>query len=775
MSIRNIPDDGDVRRLEPGRFRPISLSFSPDDRYLLTQGPRGEIGAFRVSDGKATLTEPLTGASSYTFSPDSRFLALSLQGRARCFDLENGRCISEWKLPGSAFSMAFRPDGRALALGFGGVEGVAVFDPKDGSLLTRLPVGELTGHAVAWDPDGRLLAVSGTEPRIQLWDVAARVRLATLPGHVQRVTDLAFHPAGGLLASYSWDGTLRLWDPATGRPLLQLPLTIDSRLRFSPDGRWLAAGRYGDQLELLEVTPSQVYRTLASDGGLGRGAYTPADVSPDGRLLAVGSVEDGAPGVRIWDLASGRQLAALPDGVRFVFFDGPWMGQESDSGPGAALLTSGSDGLLRWPLTADGPDGRNLRLGRPRVLSPYRRAWFARPPGGAVVGASTEEGGANRILDMQSGAVRWDLGKLPEGGEIRAVSPDGRWAASSGWHSTRVRLWDLSTGQSVHQWGLGKRNFVEFSPDSRFLVISRENEFTFWDLKTLRPTRRLVRDVAHFPGHVAFSPDGSLTALEMQPGVIHLLVTETGRTVARLEDPYGDRATWQGFTPDGAGLVVVSAYASAVHVWDLRALRSQLKNMRLDWDWPEFGPEPPPSARIEALTFDYLPVEDSARGKIERFRQALRARPESAYACNSLAWAYLTAPGSLRDVGAALALAEKAVKRMPGETSFRNTLGLAYYRSGRYQEAAEAFRTNLKTPGNSLPSLDLYFLAMSLHKLGDAAHARDLYGWAANNDPALSDLPSRSREELDQARAEAEEVLGIRMDASISQEAPRQK
>ena len=48
-------------------------------------------------------------------------------------------------------------------------------------------------------------------------------------------------------------------------------------------------------------------------------------------------------------------------------------------------------------------------------------------------------------------------------------------------------------------------------------------------------------------------------ALEMAPAVIHLKEVATGRTVAKLEDPHGDRATWQGFTPDGTQLVVVAS------------------------------------------------------------------------------------------------------------------------------------------------------------------------------------------------------------------------
>jgi hypothetical protein len=142
----------------------------------------------------------------------------------------------------------------------------------------------------------------------------------------------------------------------------------------------------------------------------------------------------------------------------------------------------------------------------------------------------------------------------------------------------------------VHEWVVGKRTLVFFSPDSRVLIISRGDEFSFWDVETLKPIRRLARDVTLYPGYVAFSPDGKLMALEMAPAVVHLKEVATGRTVAKLEDPHSDRATWQGFTPDGTTLVVVAHHSSASHIWDLRAIRARLKKMNLDWDWPEFPP-----------------------------------------------------------------------------------------------------------------------------------------------------------------------------------------
>jgi hypothetical protein len=411
----------------------------------------------------------------------------------------------------------------------------------------------------------------------------------------------------------------------------------------------------------------------------------------------------------------------------------------------------------------------------------------------------TEEGGANKILDLETGKVRRELGRHPSG-EVRALSGDGRWAASCGWHSDRVRLWNAGTGQMVHEWVVGKRTYVFFTPDSRTLIISRGDGFSFHDVASLQPTGQLPREVALYPGHVAFSPDGELMAVEMAPAVMHLKEVATGRTIARFEDPHGDRATWQGFTPDGTQLVVVSNHPTAIHIWDLRAIRERLKDMHLDWDWPEFEPAAPADQATEPATITVLPREPDAsltrwtigrivlsRGQsdIDRFACEDKGNPDSPLACTNLAWAYLTAPEGQRDVKAALPLAEKAVRLASGPEALRDlkapatavekavqlasgiararfTLGVAYYRTERYRDAVDVLRPNLESREDRTLAFDLYFLAMSYQRLGEKERARDYYDWASRSGHMHRGLDATEIEELTAFRAEAGELLGIK-------------
>jgi WD40 repeat protein len=285
-------------------------------------------------------------------------------------------------------------------------------------------------------------------------------------------------------------------------------------------------------------------------------------------------------GVRLWSLSSHRELALLEIGITLsVAF----------TVDGRALFTCGANGVKRWPIAPASADFAELSLGPSQDFRlPFQPHRFALNRENRILGVMSEAAGRVAVLDSETGDV---LGPLMKHSKVSfvALSPDSRWLATSGWHSDRIRLWDAQTSKLVWEKLAGKMTMVFFTPDGRQLIIATGGEFTFYDLNTFEVTRRLRRDPVLHPGDIAFTADGKLMALEMSPAVIHLKEVATGKTIAKLEDPFGDRSTWMTFTPDGAKLIVVAGFADAVHVWDLRAIRTRLKAMGLDWDWPEFS------------------------------------------------------------------------------------------------------------------------------------------------------------------------------------------
>lgn len=155
-------------------------------------------------------------------------------------------------------------------------------------------------HAVAFSPDGQLLALGCADERARMVELATgHERLSVRHGGWRsprgEVYDVAFSPDGRWLATASADRRARLWDTNTGGELLKV--THDEpvqRVALSPNGRWLATSSDDNTARLWDTsTGSQLFKVTHSRPVWG------VAFSPDGRRLATASLDDTA---QMWQL-----------------------------------------------------------------------------------------------------------------------------------------------------------------------------------------------------------------------------------------------------------------------------------------------------------------------------------------------------------------------------------------------------------------------------------------------------------------------------------------
>ena len=160
----------------------------------------------------------------------------------------------------------------------------------------------------------------------------------------------------------------------------------------------------------------------------------------------------------------------------------------------------------------------------------------------------------------------------------------------------------------------------------------------------------------------------------------------------------------------------------------------------------------------DAILRGHLGGSYLARGRsleaLQQFREAVRLDEWDAGAQNDYAWELANgAEARLRRPGQALEHARRACELDGGNSWYRNTLGVACFRVGDFEQAVVELTAACDLPRGGGP-LDHYFLAMAYHELGDPAAAREHYALAVEkSDPA--------DREVERAREEAFTLLGL--------------
>jgi hypothetical protein len=282
----------------------------------------------------------LAQVSSLAFRPDGRALAVAGYKQVEIIDPARGEVTA--RLTGAAEvvrSLAYSRDGKWLAAA-GGEPGrfgeVMMWDGATGKLAYTLRGHRDYIYQADFSPDGKLIATSSYDKTVKLWDVASGREVATLKDHTDAVFPVRFSPDGKLLASGAADRTVKLWDVATARRLFTLSDSLDSvlALSFHPSGKLISAAGADRIIRTWELAPEGgvlVRSVIAHEDAIIGLAY-----SPDGKFLASTSADRM---IKIWDGATGAEVRAMekqPD----------WAGALAFSPDGARLAVGRYDGSV---------------------------------------------------------------------------------------------------------------------------------------------------------------------------------------------------------------------------------------------------------------------------------------------------------------------------------------------------------------------------------------------------------------------------------------------
>jgi len=446
----------------PDDRRPLYASIDPSGRIFLVAVHR-ELLVYETSTGRLLARlkgHDDLGSWRWAWAPDgSSFVTAAQDGGMLAWDARTLRRIGERRLPlrSAALAIAFSPDGRLMAVG--GFDGaVRLLDRRLEDIVV------LRGHArrtegVAFSPDGTMLA-SLSADGLRLWNVEASLKKGPLKGHESYVYSVAVLPDGRRIVSLAWDGTLGIWDVATRESIAVVHLPPGphgpsyAAMSLTPDGTRATVMTLEGALATVDLADARIVAFRPP-----RGYLSPAlSYSPTGTLLAATTESgmelldastlecrcelEGPASALAWD-ADGRIASAVASG-RIRIVDAETCSIRSEMPSGTTPIVA-----LEW----DAPRGRLLAihgggsitsvdprsgrvLERKPIVQPYA---IALSPDGSRIAAGTDDSGVI-LLDADD---LEEIARLPgHSGYVHSVawSSDGTWLASGSGDGT-IRIW----------------------------------------------------------------------------------------------------------------------------------------------------------------------------------------------------------------------------------------------------------------------------------------------------------------------------------------------